>query len=158
MGHVEADCWKKHLEKVPKWDGSKNYQFVISGKSDSDYATCPTTRKSVTGFQIFLNGAPVIFKCATQKRAATSVCEAELYAAYAAMQEMLYAKHVVEMGLIVELPTVLEMDNKGAVDHSNSWSVGGHMRHVGTKQVFLHELKEDGILLARWISRWTDIC
>ena len=66
---------------------------------------------------------------------------------------MLYAKHAVELiGLKVELPMVLEMDNKGAVDHSNSWSVGGHMRHVGTKQVFLRELKEDGILLVKWIS------
>ena len=26
------------------------------------------------------------------------------------------------------------------------------MRHVGTKQVFLRELKEDGILLVRWVS------
>ena len=42
---------------------------------------------------------------------------------------------------------VLEMDNKGAVDHSNSWRVGGHMPHVGTKHVFPRELKEDGILL-----------
>ena len=61
-----------------------------------------------------------------------SVCEAELYAAYAVAQEMLYAKHAVEsMGLKVELPMVLEMDNKGAIDHSNSWSVGGHMCHAG---------------------------
>ncbi len=25
------------------------------------------------------------------------------------------------------------------------------MRHVGTKQVFLRELKEDGIIIVRWI-------
>ena len=46
---------------------------------------------------------------------------------------------------------VLEMDNKGAVDHFNSWSIGGHLLHVGTNQVFLRELKEDGMLLVRWI-------
>lgn len=141
------------IEPNGKWDGSRQYQFVISGKSDSDYAKCPTTRKSISGFRVFLDDAPVIFKSATQKRAATSVCEAELYAGYAAAQEMLYAKHVVEsLGLKVKLPMVLEMDNKGAVDHSNSWSVGGHMRHVGTKQVFLRELKEEGILIIKWVS------
>lgn len=51
---------------------------------------------------------------------------------------------------------VLEMDNKGGVDHANSWGVGGNMRHVGTKQVFLRELKEDGILVVRWISNATN--
>ena len=67
----------------------------------------------MTGFRVFLNGAPVIFKSVTQKRAATSVCEAELYAGYAFAQEMLYGKHVVEsMGLKVELLMVLEMENK----------------------------------------------
>ena len=140
------------LKPEGTWDGSKDYAFVISGKSDSDYAKCPTTRRSITGFRVYLNGAPVSFKSVTQKRAATSVCEAELYAGYAVVQEMLYAKHVIEsMELKVQLPMVLEMDNKGAVDHSNSWSVGGHMRHVGTKQVFLRELKEEGVLVIRWI-------
>ena len=135
------------LKPEGTWDGSKDYAFVISGRSDSDYAKCPTTRRSATGYRVFLNGTPVAFKSATQKRAATSVCEAELYAAYAVAQEMLYAKHVIEsMEMKVQLPMVLEMDNKGTVDHSNSWSVGGHMRHVGTKQAFLRELKEDGIM------------
>ena len=90
--HFDAMLWvMKYCMDMPKhgltlkpkgrWDGSKNYHFVISGKSDSDYAKCPKTRKSVTGIRVFLYGALVIFKSATQKRAATSVCEAELYAA-----------------------------------------------------------------------------
>ena len=89
-----------------------------------------------------------MFKSDTQKRAAQSVCEAELYATFSCAQEMLYTKHVVEsMGLKVKLPMTLEMDNKGGVDHTNSWSVGGHMRHVRTKQVFLRKLKEEGIIV-----------
>ena len=65
---------------------------------------------------------------------------------------MLYTKHLIEsLGLKVKSPMVLEMDNKGAVNHTNSWSVGGNMRHVGMKQVFLRELKEDGILIFEWI-------
>jgi len=140
------------LEPEGEWDGSNKYLFTVSGRSDSDYAKCQVTRKSISGYRVMLNGAPVIFKSATQKRAAQSVCEAELYAAFACAQEMLYTKHVIEsLGLKVKSPMVLEMDNKGAVDHTNSWSVGGNMRHVGTKQVFLRELKEDGILIVEWI-------
>ena len=80
-----------------------------------------------------------------------------MYAGFACAQEMLYVKHVIEsMELKVKLPMKLEMDNSGAVDHTNSWSVGGHMRHVGTKQVFLCELKEDGILVVKWIPTDTN--
>ena len=46
---------------------------------------------------------------------------------------------------------MMDMDNKGTVDNTNSWSVGGNMRHVGTKQVFLQELKEDGVLIVERI-------
>jgi hypothetical protein len=98
-----------------------------------------------------LNGAPVVFKSATQKRVAQSVSEADLYTAFSCAQEMLYTKNVLEsMELKAKLPMILEMDNKEGVD-SNSWSVGGHMRHVGTKQMFLHELKEEGIINVKWI-------
>ena len=90
--HFDAMLWvMKYCVDTPKhglmlkpkgrWDGSKKYHFVISGKSDSNYAKCPKTRKSVTWFGVFLNGSLVIFMSAIQKRAATSVCAAELYAA-----------------------------------------------------------------------------
>jgi hypothetical protein len=46
------------------------------------------------------------------------------------------------LGLKVELPMVLEMDNKGAVYLANNWSVGGRTRHVDVKSHFLRELKD----------------
>ncbi len=50
----------------------------------------------------------------------------------------LYIKHVIEsMGIKIELWMKLKIDNFGTNDHTNSWSVGGHLGHVGTKQVFL---------------------
>ena len=45
----------------------------------------------------------------------------------------------------------LEMDNKGAVDLANNWSVGGRTRHMEVKQLFLRELKEEGLVHAVWI-------
>jgi hypothetical protein len=40
---------------------------------------------------------------------------------------------------------ILEIDNKGAVDLTNNWSVGGRTRHVEV-QYYLRELKEEGII------------
>ena len=44
---------------------------------------------------------------------------------------MIYQKNTLEsIGLRVELPMVLEMDNRGAIDLINSFSVGGRTRHI----------------------------
>ena len=47
---------------------------------------------------------------------------------------------------------VLEVDNKGANDLINNWSVGGRTRHIEVKQYFLRELKEAGIIVTKWRS------
>ena len=45
----------------------------------------------------------------------------------------------------------LEMDNQGAVDLANGWSVGGRTRHVGVRIHYICELKEAGILVIKWV-------
>ena len=47
---------------------------------------------------------------------------------------------------------LLEMDNKGAVDLANNWSVGGRTRHVDVRNYFLHERKDQGLLIIKHIS------
>ena len=54
------------------------------------------------------------------------------------------------MGLRVEVPMELRIDNSGAVDLASSWSEGGRTRHMDTRMFFLRELKEQGILNVVW--------
>ena len=82
-----------------------------------------------------------------------SVTEAEIAAGVMVAQDMLYIYRLLEsLELEVELPMVLEMDNSGAVDIANSWSVGGRTRHVDVRNNFLHELKDQGLLVIRHIA------
>jgi hypothetical protein len=37
----------------------EGFKFEISGRLDSDYAKCPITRKSVTGYEVCVNGVSV---------------------------------------------------------------------------------------------------
>ncbi len=88
------------------------------------------TRQSVTGYVVYLEDAPTIHRSAMQKRVALSSSEAELnQAAQKTTLELI--------GLKVELTMILEMDNKGAVNLIDSFSVGGCMRHINVKQCFL---------------------
>ena len=45
---------------------------------------------------------------------------------------------------------MIEIENRGAVDFANNWSIGGRTCHVEMKQHFLRELKEAGILECKW--------
>jgi hypothetical protein len=56
------------------------------------------------------------------------------------------------MGLTVKLPMLIEVDNIGVVDLANSWSATGRTRHIASRINFLRELKEEGIIMVKWIS------
>ncbi len=80
------------LNPTWKWDGSKDHEFIINGRSDLDYAKDMQTRKSMFSYVVYLEGAPVIFKSLTQKSIALSVCNAEQTSGVLCVQDMLYTK------------------------------------------------------------------
>ena len=111
------------------WDGSKDHIFRIRGMSNSDFSKNKDDRKSVSGMITFLNESVVAFKSSTQKVVALSVTEAELYAATSCAQDMLFVMHTIEsLGLKVEKPMILKVENKGAVEFINNLSFGGRAR------------------------------
>ena len=144
--------WK--LNPRTDWNGtSMSYEFTIAGRSDSNYATCKDTRKSITGYYVTLEGAVVAVKSGMQRIIALSVCEAEVIAMVQCVQEMMYLKKLLtSMKLKVSQPMILEVDNKGAVDLANGWSIGGGTKHMDVRIMFLRELKEQGTLLVKWIA------
>ena len=96
------------LEPEHSWDGDPEFELQILGRSDSDYAKDPETRKSVSGTSTFLCGAPIIQRSTMQKIVALSVIEAEQIAATSNAQDMMYVKRLLEsVGLKVALPMVL---------------------------------------------------
>jgi hypothetical protein len=54
------------------------------------------------------------------------------------------------IGLKVKQPMILKIDNKGAVDLANNWSIGGQTRHIEVHQYFLRDLKMENIIRAEW--------
>jgi hypothetical protein len=82
-----------------------------------------------------------------------SVAEAELMAFITCVQEMIHVKQLIEsMKLKIKLPMKIRVDNKGAKDLVNNWSIGGQTRHVGVRLNFLRELKENGTIEVQWIK------
>jgi hypothetical protein len=136
------------------WNGLPSHKFVIAGRVDSTYASCPGTMRSVGGQTTLLEGAPIIMRSKMQEVVALSSTEAELMSGTEwCAQDMLYWMRVVEsLGLKVKKPMILEIDKKGAVDIANNWSVGGRTRHIDTRFYFLRELKEANLIKTIWRS------
>lgn len=143
---------RNHVETNATWDGSRNFEFTVHGISDSNFAKCPTSRKSVSGYAAFLNGAPFAQKSGMQAFVTTSVTEAECVAATACAQEMLFAMRWLEsMDLGVKKPVKLLVDNKGVVDIFNSWSANRRTRLTAVRTAFLQEQKELGNIEVEWM-------
>ena len=96
MHHAMAYCCstrKRDWELKPRreWNGKDcTFEFEVHGLANSDYAKCPSTRRSVSGYSTFLDGAPVTVKSAMQKVVALSVTKAETIAGVQCAQDMLY--------------------------------------------------------------------
>ena len=140
------------LQPSRTWDGKdQNFEFIIRGKSDSNFATCSDTRKSVTGYCVYMEDAPITVKSGMQKIVALSVTEAETIATVQCVQEMIYCMKVLNsIDLKVKLPMIVEVDNKGAVDLINGWSTAGGTKHIDVRLMYLRELKEKGTIRIEW--------
>ena len=124
----------------------KSFEFVIHSLSDSDYMKNPYNKRSISGIRVFLEGYPIMFKNRKQKFVYLWLRGAELHAGVTCALDVLYAmKELQTLVLNVTSPMLLEMNNRGAVDSANTWSIGEHTRHIHIKQCFLCELKEKGL-------------
>ncbi|KAL7486991.1 hypothetical protein ACHAW6_012592 [Cyclotella cf. meneghiniana] len=129
------------LVLAPKEIWSHEYKFKIHSRSDSDYAMNPDDHRSISSGRVFKFHPNVCDSVGngSQNCSWSNGC-------------MLYMYHLLELlELNVEFSMVLKMDNAWAVDIVNSWSVGGRTRHMDVCNVFLHELKDQGLLVIKHI-------
>jgi len=140
------------LRPTRKVDDLQEFKSRVKGRSDSDYAKDPEKHRSVSGWAAFLEEAAVSDTSKMQDCVTLSVTEAETVSGTGCAQDMLFGMRLLEsVGLQVELPMILEMGDKGAIDLVDNWSPGGRTRHVAVRQHSLRELKEEDILKSGWI-------
>jgi hypothetical protein len=91
-------------------------KWVLTAYSDSDWAGDKTTRKSVSGYSVFLMGAVILWKSKIQRPVALSSSEAEYYAISEAAKEIKFVVQTLEhIGIKVQLPVTIYCDNIGAI-------------------------------------------
>ncbi|KAL2230527.1 uncharacterized protein LOC110012709 [Sesamum indicum] len=134
-----------HMVRYLKGCPSKGLFFpshnplVLKVYCDADWATCPDSRHSLTGFCIFLGPALVSWKTKKQPTVSRSTAEAECRGLAATICELRWLTYIlIDLSVSTSLPIHLFCDNKAALhilanpvfhDRTKHIELGCHLVH-----------------------------
>jgi hypothetical protein len=132
---------------------SKSGNAELIGYSDSDYAGDTETRRSTSGWVFILAGAAVSWASKRQPTTALSTTEAEYMAVCSAVQESIYLRTIIkELGLIVDKPTRIWMDNQSAIKLGENAFSNKRAKHIDIRYHFTREKVEEGVIDLKYIE------
>jgi hypothetical protein len=112
--------------------------------SDSDWAGDPDNRRSVGCYIIFLNGVPIAWRARSQKVVSLSSSEAEFYACAEAVREIPFiAQILLFMGIPIEIPVDVWIDNVGAIFMTENRSSSSRTRHMDTRWWYVTDMQDE---------------
>ena len=115
--------------------------------SDSDYAGDPDTRRSVSGYILYVKGVPICWSSRAQHSITLGSSEAEWIALSEATKEIMFVLQLLKsMGIKVKLPIIVRVDNVGAIFMSKNITTSNRTKHVDIRTKYVNEYCEDGIL------------
>ena len=95
---------------------SSTSSLQLRAFSDADWASCKDSRKSITGFCVFLGDSLVSWKAKKQTTVSRSSAEAEYRAIAATTSELVWLSQLLkDLDVHLSLPVVLFCDNQAAV-------------------------------------------
>ena len=152
---------KEYGLKIEPKIGSKENMWQVIGYSDSDFAGDRETRKSVGGFIIYLCGVPISWRSKSQQTISLSSTEAEWIALSETAKEVLFIAQILKsMGVEIEYPMTIYVDNLAAIFMANNVTTSQRTRHVDIRTKFVTHFRENGILkiiLVKGVDNESDI-
>lgn len=133
--------------------GGANIRTELHGYSDSDWASCPEDRISISGYVWFFNGGPISHASKKQVTHALSSTEAEYMALTAAIQDGLWIQSLFTcLKVPLSLPLRLFADNAGAIALSQEAANHTRTKHIDLRYHFIRAHIEAGEFLPEWLS------
>ena len=158
-GATEAN-YKMMLQVIKFIFDTENYKLImktngeinkmeIKGFCDSDFAGDLDTRRSVSGYIIYVNDCPLSWRSRGQKSVTLSSTEAEYVSISEIVVEILFIKSIFEfMNVKFELPIKVHVDNIGAIFLAKKATTSNKTKHVDTRYHFIREyIKKKQIII-----------
>ncbi|KAL2235782.1 UNVERIFIED_CONTAM: Retrovirus-related Pol polyprotein from transposon RE2 [Sesamum indicum] len=143
-----------HLVKYLRGCADTGLFFPLQNKlnliafSDADWGGCLQTRKSLTGFCVFLGETPISWKTKKQVTVSRSTAEAEYRSLASTVCELVWINYMLqEFEIEAGLPIPLFCDNKGAIHITANPVFHKRTKHLDIDCHIVREKFKQGLVL-----------
>lgn len=121
--------------------------LTLQAYSDSDWAACPDSRKSITGYILLFGQSPISWKSKKQSTISRSSSEAEYRAMASAASEVTWCVRLLEeLGVDNLKPVTLHCDNQSALHIAKNPVFHERTKHIEIDCHFTRDKVLEGLL------------
>ena len=124
--------------------GNEIFDWDLVVYTDADWAGDKESRKSVSGFVIFLLGCAIAWRSKQQTSVSLSSAESEYYALSEAAREIKFLVQLLEsMYVKVKKPVICRIDNVGAMFMAENITTSQRSKHIDIRARFVTKMLDD---------------
>ena len=154
--HIEAALRVVRYLKNAPCQGlffSSNSDFRLRAYCDSNWAGCPITGRSTTGYCVFLGPSLVSWRSKRQKIVSISSAEAEYRAMTGACCELTWLRYLIQdLEVLHPEPALLYCDNKVALHIAANPVFHERTRHIEIDCHYIRDKIQDGSNATRFVN------
>ena len=125
----------------------------VTAFCDADWASCPLTRKSVTGYMVKIDRSLISWKAKKQTTVSRSSAEAEYRSLASTVSELVWLLGLLkEVGTKVQVPVQVYSDSKAAIQIAANPVYHERTKHIEIDCHFIIEKLQKGLIKVEYIS------
>ena len=120
--------------------------------SDANWAECPLTRKSNTGYACMVNGGMVAWCCRKQDLVSLSSTEAEYIALSETCKEIIWLKILIKFFIPDNSPTEIFTDSQSCLKFIKNDKFSNRTKHIDTKFHFVKDCVSNDLVYLNYVE------